>query len=101
MKIYIIGATDELKALFPEKDWDHQRLSHDGLQAVVDVEMDEDAAYLFASDNPGLQVMDHAEALAYLNATDKIGVWRDDDPEPVAPPAEDLAPPVEPASEEV
>lgn len=85
-KTYIVADKEELQILFPDLDWNHQRLSFDGSQAVIGVIMTQGEVDDYEEENPSHLVLDHAGAISFLDAEDKIGVWRTEDPVDVLSP---------------
>jgi len=97
---YLIGSLSTLKDLYPDHDFDHARKSLDGLQCVIELEIDEDTTIELESQN--VLVATHEEALAILNGKNSEGVWYQKIEMPIAPPVVEPIPEPdhEPSSED-
>ncbi|NUN68823.1 MAG: hypothetical protein HUU02_03835 [Bacteroidetes bacterium] len=71
--MYLIGPLELLKQLFPSHDWSHARVSLDGSEGVIEAVVTPEIDQKLQAE--GVFVLDHAEAIAYLNDPDMIGIW--------------------------
>lgn len=70
---YLIGSTQLLQSLFPNIDWDHTRKSFDGEEAVIEAELSPEIEQELMAEN--VLILDHQEAVEYLNDESSEGIW--------------------------
>lgn len=73
MERYIIGNKNDVKAVFANKDYEHARTSLDGDLVVIEAEVDDEIDALLTES--GIQVLDHEQAIKYLNAPESEDIW--------------------------
>ncbi len=71
--MYLIGSLELLKQLFPSHDWEHARVSLDGAEGVIEAEVTPEIEQGLQGE--GVLVLEHADAIEYLNDPDMIGIW--------------------------
>lgn len=75
-RYYIVGPVSNMHKLFPDYKGNDERYSVDGSQVVYEVRFTQAELDTFLStENTGVKLMTHAEALEFLNAPEAEGIW--------------------------